>query len=181
VLPLVGGVDALNTAGATTAITDADCTACGNTWCRAEDFRDSAYLWLPSVASGAPALYTGSGWQTQAVVSGGDSWDAGVIVRDFDAPGDFTSIAVTFNNALGDITGACPMAIQLFLAGTLVENYVIDPAVAGVNSILWEGVETADRVQVVLYVSNSAGTGEGLIIQMTARGTGANPFGENNC
>jgi len=38
ILAFIGGADALNTAGANTGITEADCTDCGATWCRNADF-----------------------------------------------------------------------------------------------------------------------------------------------
>jgi len=63
-LYFIGGVDGLNLAGATTAITDDDCTDCDLEWCFLFDFTltdGSAYNWAMDTASGT--WVSGSGWQ----------------------------------------------------------------------------------------------------------------------
>lgn len=157
-----------------------DCSTC-DVWCRAEDFSIEDYGWTTATEFGLSATYTGSSWDTVPTFSAPNSWDAAGIEKVFVTPALFTEIDIQFNNTLGTISGACPQAIQLYLAGTLVVNQVTDPAVAGLNGMTWVGAQMADKIVFVLYVSNAAGTGTGRMLSQVSKGTGDNPFGANNC
>lgn len=169
----------INNAGASGHETG-DCSDC-DTWCRLDDFTIEDYGWLTAPEFGLSATYSGSSWDTVPTFSAPNSWDAAGIEKTFATPVVFTDITIETNNTLGTISGACPTAIQLYLAGSLVVNHVVDPSIAGVSALQWLGSQAADKIVFVLYVSNSAGTGTGRMTRQVSKGTGANPYWVTNC
>jgi len=75
VIPIMGGVDALNAAGATTELTSADCDDCEGGWCRLYDFTLDDYGFAPQLFGAVPLAnwVDGVGFESVYVNTGGGS------------------------------------------------------------------------------------------------------------
>lgn len=181
ILNVIGGADALNAAGATTEIDDADCSDCDNLWCKLLPFNVSDWDFEPATEFSLGAVYSGGAWRSVPIVIGGNSWDVVAIHREFVAPAVITEVHMSTDVDLGSVTSSCPTAIQFYLGGVFQTGIQIDPSINGINGLVWEGNVTADKVVLLIFASNSAGTGSAAITASTMRGEGDNPFGESDC
>jgi hypothetical protein len=98
------GVDGLNAAGATTAITDANCDECENTWCYAAflDVNDGGFE-LFTGGPGTPGNYSsGQGWEA-AGVNAWFGFDRNLLMGTFpfDFPVEVDTIDVHYNWTVG--------------------------------------------------------------------------------
>jgi len=106
ILQILGGAAALNTMGALTAITEADCSDCP--WCVVFDFRTGDCGFIPTYSDGGGVL-TGAGWEASFTREG-----SGITVQATDCAvvRDLTGITLThvtlqFRDAVGgNFTGA---------------------------------------------------------------------------
>lgn len=71
ILQFIGGIDALNLAGATTAITDDDCDFCVGDWCCRQDFEVTDAGWEVNPAIPIGAWTMGTGWHDASNPGGG--------------------------------------------------------------------------------------------------------------
>jgi len=177
----IGGVDMLNLAGATTAITSPDCDDCDNLWCRAEDFSVSAYNWEAATEFSFPAIYADGCFNSDEVFIGANDWDIVGIKQEFVVPATFTEANFSYEIDLGTVSGSCPTAIHFYLGGVFQDGIAIDPSDPMLDGIQWTGTVVADKVLFFIFASNNAGTGSAKICAMTCKGTGENPFGDTNC
>lgn len=181
-LLVIGGVDALNTAGATTAITDDDCSAC----CEDGDF---CHVW----GNGYTPFFD----QWGATFSGGaGTITSGVWTGANDAPNGTTNIVVHFAPAqtftIGDVTvtysnpdnnGNRPGVI-LRLSGTQVARIDSANTAHSVQSSASEtfsfGGVTCDEVRVINIADGLSQAVTVELIQMTGHGDCC-LFGDDNC
>lgn len=94
-LLVIGGVDALNQAGATTAITDDDCDYCG-AWCMTVDLKDNDGDFYDAPWWGYSSWGSGVGWQ-----SGFNGSSRGMYIR-LDVPASTHILSVVMVYSLTD-------------------------------------------------------------------------------
>lgn len=172
-LGVIGGVDALNHAGATTSIETADCDDCDVEWCFEFDFTLSDGGWSPDTPLGLDANYTPSvGW-TQATFGG----STGTYIYISVDPTLFTHAYFEYE-AAGNGTSS---TFSLSLAGS-IDLY--DSTAVVLNTPyahVWNGEVTGDRVMLQVGNSNTGGGGTSKITLARFHGRGECPFGEPNC
>ncbi len=165
---MVGGVDALNLAGATTEITDDDCSFCDAVWCRNIQGDSGLGDWEPHTFSGQNiAIFDGTEWAAAGPVSSALwlSWEFSPNTTLTDA-----SILTYFDNGgnaeirvNGD--GSDPFqGTQIWANGAVVGT----PFPISVSRI--------DASVIRAFNSATVTMGE-----MQFSGTGDNPFGDDNC
>lgn len=174
------GTDGLNAAGGTTAISSADCEYCDNEWCYSFDLAASAGGW--TIVTGSFSSGTGI-VAVDVYDSGADDTYRYVNIEIAAPAGNYTEITCTFNLVKGTFLSANSDYIRngaesLFaVAASGVDD--------GNNTMIWTGDRsdfTTLKFQVVAC-QRDGGTGNGnaYIYNVQMRGTGANPFGEDNC
>jgi len=177
ILSLIGGADALNSAGATTAITVADCGDCSSSWCRTLDFTAHEGVVTPYLGGD---WADGVGWQaTDETASNSyriaEFWlslpstvtiyRAEIVVEmhkgssAFDADalglcagenvGDFTYCADTFASDVDDSPPNPTQGLDIGLPDGAVIGALFLEAVSSTNtSPVWYGSATILRVSV---------------------------------
>jgi len=164
ILQIIGGVDALNLAGATTAITDDNCDDCDDTWCKHWDFtvEDGGFT------AGTYGVWTsGVGWESTNAGGGAE--------------------ILQFLQAI-DMTAFTSLKLWLSLPTNNSSNnggFGCDA-----NGISWSGLHLGDFTPMgaVSYTDDclgvsvgNGGSGHFIITEMQVAGTGANPFGLDDC
>lgn len=181
-LPLLGE-DGLNRAGATTSITEAtcECEDCpADEWCYTWIFSESDGGWV-GYNFPVPAVYgSGVGWQSQYAT--GPGYGGTYCNIEIDVPADSVithmSAAITLS---GSYSGAGSGTWLAYVQGGVDGNFTsgaYDPP-SGASELSWDG--TAINLQKLRFLSQIDGSVSMTILQITVRGTGANPFGEDNC
>lgn len=168
----------LNLAGATTAITSADCDECPDcdgVWCFRWDLTETDGGWEPIVFGSADAAYTsGQGWGI-----GTNSSQEIIITRDFDSVA-IDGFRVEFDASI--LEGTNPYVLWKLNGTTLEDEPVLAPVDyfevtydAQIITNLWIGYNSA--------WTYSAGTDTTArkIVAFQMWGRGENPFGEDNC
>lgn len=179
-LLVIGGVDALNAAGATTAITDDDCSACETTWCYRFDDDNRLGEWEPGFWNHATdtsfPTYSGGVWHS------GDSpprisyivlsWvfaspitltDAGILATTAPQTGGGQGVYINGSDPTAPFAGGDGLQIWDYNGGYVPGTY------GGVNSL--------NITLRALDIGDPAFTSG----DMQFSGTGDNPFGEDNC
>lgn len=169
------GTDGLNYAGSSTAITDADCSACNENWCYQWNLLESDGGWTPVVFGSNDAAWAdGLGWGI-----GTNSSQEILITRDFDSVA-IDGFRVDFDASI--LEGTNPYVLWKLNGTTLEDEPVLAPVDfyevtydAQIVTNLWVGYNSA--------WTYSAGTDTTTrrIVAFTMWGRGVNPFGENNC
>lgn len=163
-LLVIGGVDALNQAGATTAITDGDCSACAETWCYLFDDTHMLSTWNAETFAGGEATYDGC-WQGY--------------------PGSTNAIWIskTFSPSINVRTGLLVDWLPNTLNGAIFANGD-GSAFSGTN--VWangggtgDWPETTDRIDIYLVQAFDSTPRELCSFQF--EGLGANPIDVDNC
>lgn len=176
------GDEGLNAAGNVQAGTG-DCSSaeCNDTWCYTFDFTQSNGGWATFDISDLAGdqltgVYTpGVGWEDTFTSAVGVR---GVSIRRLFAPTVLTSVNVDLEYTSGVCQELCNHSIQLRSGGVVVLQGAQNDWSLNTNL-------TVDEVRVYLEVgdraNNSDPGGTGVITRITLHGTGANPFGEDNC
>jgi len=178
-IQVIGGADGLNQAGATTAITDADCSGCDSEWCYFFDFSLGELGW--SLYPAANGSYdSGNGWVAGNVVRGVDRTLIDIVISF--AETTITGIGMLFEYVPGEMeTGiqAVVMASQSpgfeYFADTMPYTPPDPPAVT------WTGSQVATDLYLLLQCSINTWGGAATIKQVTIHGLGVCPFGTPNC
>jgi len=165
ILQIIGGIDALNLAGATTAITEANCDDCDDVWCKYFDFtvEDGGF----EVQSGRGVWTSGVGWES-TIFSGSTEllW-----IKQDHPTATFTSLTLhlvcTTNNSSNN-GGFGAGAFGISWSGLHLGDF--DPS----GSVSY----TEDFTEVS---AGNGGSGHFVITSMELSGTGANPFGFDDC
>jgi len=170
------GEDALNRAGATTAVEDADCADCGDGWCYRWDFRDSLFDWTIPVSgvTGNPLGEWVPGMGIKVVAIGGGFSNYAYPNRDFgDGP------LVEFRR-VGLNVVECETGFLLRLRHNADISTLTDVCELGEHVYAGGGGFLEDEG--VLMTTDGAGVGD-IYIQYFEVGSssGSNPFGEDNC
>jgi len=117
-LGVIGGVDALNHAGATTEISVADCEGCGRLWCRISDWlveTDGYEVGYPGYCPPYCSEWVfGQGW----VPNGGSPEVSNGFHKTFD-PIVVTGFRVDWHGS-GAVCGGCQISAQLYRSGVAV-------------------------------------------------------------
>jgi len=176
-LYFIGGVDGLNLAARTTAITDDNCDFCG--WCRFSDLRGATDGWTIGEA-GSFESYGARG----TVFDANNAEDV-QIIRTFTAT-TINSVSIKYGRFGG--SGANQgVFVQLYLAGTQVYSYTASGTTT--NPGTWPAADlisgpsgltiTADEIRVQL---NDGSSGASCYIEsVTTTGQGTNTLGGDNC
>lgn len=175
------GVEALDAAGATTAITSADCDACAENWC---------YRWfgvgfelgdwdLDAYGTAAPTTYTDDR------IQGGDSTGGSPYANFVDINYGAISGNVTLISAAMSwvrTAGAAQNYAILYINGVDVAHSC-DFNGSGVCLLAWSGNrDDITSIRILGGVEqNSAHDGGLWIDSLTMRGAGDNPIGVDNC
>jgi len=189
----IGGADGLNLAGATTAITDAECLCA---WCVNYDYSADNGGWvLVNIGGGFTPSFIGSyssgAWRQTLTVTGGSGQRTvgAFIQKTWAAPATVEFIQVRYdkNNGTFNVAGNRKMQIIGFLGGTQVFDTGLSGSEANGTNLLatWTGSAVIDRIVVrddSSYRSGAAGTdGVVTIHELTATGIGENPDGSYEC
>jgi len=149
-----------------------DCSGCSCEWCYEFDFTLSDGGWNSFSSPGA--VYTpGVGWQDQTVGGTRGTY----IESDTFAPTVVTHIELTYD-ASGNVTSDVRYGR---LSGTIVMIDVCSGSLGTDITVGWDGSVTFDQVGVQVGNSTSFATGASTIKRVLLRGTGTNPFGDDNC
>lgn len=179
-LLVIGGVDALNQAGATTAITDDDCSACAATWCYNFDAANRLGDWLagywvhgggetsPSFSSGvwndgvSPSRisYINIYWEFASPIT---ITDAGIIATTAPQMGGGQGIWINGSDPASPFGGGDGALIWGYNSGYVPGTYT------GVNSIS------------ICLRALDIGMPAFDLSEMQFSGIGENPFGDDNC
>lgn len=175
------GVGGLNNAMAK-AYATGTCGGCASChWCETFDFSLSAQGWSPLAGNQAHYL-TGSGWGTVDIVTG-SSWGRVInILLTFPQAGTVTDVDMYFSYSPGSYL-AGTTRLSLSDQGGAFQQQTTNPA-TGNDHYIWSGSRSMTRMGAVVVASNASSpvySGSALIMRITLRGTGTNPFGSNNC
>lgn len=188
------GIDGLNTAGATTAVTDANCDDCGG-WCYEIDFTETNGGW-GQVSAGTSGLYgtysSGNGWTTTDAVDTVPNPDVFnrmfYIGKTLAASATFTHVEIDLYYVKGSFFSN--RRAQGIEAGLAYATTIIDinstPASNGAPlTLTWDGELVSNSI--VVFARSSAVTGSpvysgsAILTRIKICGTGENPFGTSNC
>jgi len=167
--------DGLNRAGATTEITEADCSGCDScNWCYEFDFALSDGGWAqdPNQVPGCGAYVSGLGWQSTFNVGNNVT---GVYINRL-----FTATQITHIEFEWTLTAPGTSALSYTVVSGGYTNRISTSASALSGS--WDGSATVPEI--TLSVGNSSdgsGAGSAVITRCLMRGVGTNPFGTDNC
>jgi len=176
ILQFIGGIDSLNLAGRTTAITDDDCDYCNPTWCMHFGEGDDWSPW-------SSTYWNNSGCDTPAVLTG-DVWVANLAYQNSNCTGNvvryvhlryvFASPVVIFDASAGSPDSVS--ARQIYANGN---GSVFD------GTLIWNGTYIGGSIEVdsidVLFFQNVNNTTGFSLGEIQLSGEGENPFGESNC
>jgi len=166
----------LNVAGGTTGVASPDCSDC-NVWCYYFDFEIDDFGWSIRIPPDRGFYNAGVGFQSHYNDEGATD-NISVYCRLLLSAVPITQIQVTYN-----FTGGTPNTRNLLIiedAVTLVDT----TPVAGVGQVVtWNGTATTSEIGIQIVVSTGAAPtgGPAIIKSVLLRGTGANPFGDDNC
>lgn len=187
------GADGLNAAGATTAITDANCDDCGG-WCYEWDFEltDGDWAQVPPGTSGNYGTYSaGVGWTTTDAIDTiptPDVYNRMLYVGlDWGTLTTLTHVEIEMEYTKGSF-----FSVRRALGCEIGENFattIIDinstTTLTGTFQLEWDGEQSSDSI--VVFMRSSAVTGSPVysgscvVKRVLLRGLGDNPFGEDNC
>lgn len=175
------GQQGLNHAGATTAITEGVCD-CNDEWCYEFDFKTGAHSWVTwaRVVGAGAVLVAGQGWRAP-VVPEGSTYPSRSIHIKIDLPEDINVTQVTIWREPNNI-------------GVSNVNYFNGLTLIGGSTSVTEGSAIRYNFPGTSFVSNMIGAlidtntgvpgefGDVRLTKIRLRGTGANPFAEeDNC
>lgn len=171
-LYFIGGIDGLNLAARTTDITNDDCSACDVEWCYEFLFELGEQGWTAV----SPTTYSGTQYEGGFVDANSQDW--AFIHIEF-APTNVTLVQMNFckNFGAGANNG---VGCSAYLSGVDVfDSY------PGGHSDCPGVIDFAPELvtdQIYLNVNSGSAAGAGVaIVRVAMRGTGDNPFGEDNC
>jgi hypothetical protein len=181
------GIDGLNLAGATTAITDPTCDGC-DYWCQMFD-----YTTTPSLEDWTQYLkgdWTGTEWQgvNSTVGSSGGQYNLSAGVQwDWATPTEITRIEVNTTMAKGSSGIGCDVTIRDLDSGTVI--FASSLNACGTNAVfVWTGTRTVEHLAIWVNGGRSVAPGTGsagataLLHALRIEGRGDNPFAESsNC
>lgn len=184
------GVEGLNLAGATTAITDPECGC--NTWCYEFDFTTSNGGFAaitqssPIFWQAVPVWVSSQGWVAgEARQTGSNNrWQGASVVKTFAAT-TVTDIEFHCSATAGQCsTGSnCDTWSLVDSTGTVIQGEWVGNPTPGVFS--WTGSRTmssiSPRIQSSFCTNGCVPSGAAVITKLVLRGTGTNPFGADNC
>lgn len=186
------GAQGLNLAGATTAITDADCSDCDDTWC---------WLYLPASGLGsqweaatptcngcaAQGVFDGTTWNATSSCDVADNCTKGVSIR-LAKEMRITHIEVNYDRLVGDYDFS-NLAYWVEVDPYEYTDVLTSggsPGAGGTDlNLTWDGDRTIDGLQVnirsSLKVGGATPNGEVTINSVLLRGRGEPPEGSSNC
>jgi len=170
------GADGLDAAGSTTEVVSPDCSDC-NVWCYYFDFELDDYGWSIRVPPDRGEYQAGVGFVSHYNNEGAID-NIAVYARLLLSSVPITHITVTY-----DFTEGSPNSRNLLIiedAVTLVDTAPVSGIGQAVN---WDGTATTSEIGIQIVVATSAAPtgGPAIIKSVLLRGTGTNPFGDDNC
>jgi len=178
------GADGLNAAGATTAITEHDCSDCG-LWCYTMDFTIDDFDWSPVTLNGFTAAQynVGVGWGSQDINNGVNAYSRISDITLTFPEAIVTGIELTFQLTKGTFqTNNTLWSIADENAGLASE--VASSVANGGQTKQWVGERSMSQITVWARSSlrsSALYNGSITLLRVTLSGIGENPFGSDNC
>jgi len=174
ILYFIGGVKGLNLAGATTEITNDDCSDCDNTWCW--QFRDDSNLseWTAETWGGGVPLptYSSGQWNSASFTGGGHDVAYLHIRWVFDDPVEI------FDASLDQLNSCSGGGQGIWINGD--GSIFSGDQILQIGSGYIAGTYMVDSMDILLFCIDS-GFPDITTDLIQISGTGDNPFGEDNC
>jgi len=175
ILAFIGGIDALNTAGANTGITSADCTDCNPEWCRTWDFTvddGSADGWYAVFGT----YVSGTGYVGVTTASGSQ---ANVYIENDTHIGNITKWDMTFLKTAGGGSNN-RNHMEVYDASGLIADQTDNPIDTVPHAKELNG-DFNNVIHLTPNINSGTSAADVVITQISLRGTGENPWGEDNC
>jgi hypothetical protein len=172
-----------------------DCSACPDNWCYVWDLTEISGEWeatLPnSFYSGAAGTYgAGVGWRGVLCTASNGGNDNTLVVQHA-VGATVTHVDALYNRVLGQYSPAneafrISYNGSFFVVGTTLASGASPGAQGEDLTISWDGSQAMDAVTIFLRSSFRTGAvpsplGSVALKRVSMRGTGVNPFGEDNC
>jgi hypothetical protein len=172
----LGGVDALNTMGATTAVTAADCAYCNDGWCYSVDLTSSNGGFVLAGA-GQGAYSAGTGWVATDVILGGALRTILQGSFNFDFTLALTEIGFAYDWHEGEIQSGV-VGIGLWINNFSEEVFTTPMQDVTPGNDLASSTPVmlnADSVNIDMQTSHNSYGGNATLKSVTLRGTGTVP------
>jgi len=181
-LYFIGGIDGLNLAGATTAITDDDCSDCDESWCYDVDLTATAWILDVHTQAGWSAPFghyeTGVGYVADTIYNPASGYGT-LLELEIDPAyaANYRNVFVYFDWVAGTNPqpGYVGFDADLAFTGTIPN---------GLNMMSWSGnVNDPGKFDMQLNpgFSSSPPGGSVVVYRITFTGKNDNPYGETNC
>lgn len=181
IIQVIGGADGLNQAGATTAITSADCDGCDDTWCLTCDHTLSDGGFIAGLQGGLPyGVWTsGIGWEASDVTDA----DRRIIECSLLLGGTFnlTSFGFTYTAVAAECTNCDSSGLGAYMGSEgdpyAAGNVDLSCEIETITDADWTffSVQTAEAIAIELQIAFQCHEGSGVISRSTLRGTGTVP------
>jgi len=167
------GQDGLNAAGATTAITTANCDACSG-WCITVDLTDNDGT-MTVYASGQGLWSSGVGWVATDTFLGGVDRTLAQLVLDLGGSFDLTEIGMLFDWAGGSQSGG--IQAKYLFTDNFAHEYGIQMVTTDQEdeTLIWTLNQNRHEIDFLLQCSINAHGGSATLKSVTIRGTGDKP------
>lgn len=189
-LNIIGG-PGIDWAGTTTAISDDDCSDCGE-WCYEFDFTaaNGGFSYVaqssPIFWQSVPVWVSGQGWVAGEArqTSSNNRWHGASIEKSFSST-TVTYVEMRYSATAGQCaTGSnCDTYSLVDNAGVIQSGEWVGSPTPGVYS--WSGSRTmtkiSARIQDSFCTNACTPSGASVITKLILHGTGTNPFGTDNC
>lgn len=174
------GLPAIQALQAVNPITAADCSSCGGTWCYYWDFTTSPGLWSP--VNGKASYSSGLGWLS---VPDGSPYETVALYLDMGGTHTITEMQWNYNAHDGNTAGqAHEMGVFSVPPPSFSwACFTTTPFPVSYPGYIWESASSlcAGRYPALYYTSAPSGGHHTIVAGVQLRGTGANPFGADNC
>lgn len=174
ILYFIGGVDGLNLAGGTTEIIDDDCSGCDLTWCYVIRMNDLDYDFT-TIISGTPEVY---GLVTVYDADPSKLQTVAQVRVTLPMPGHVTRLTQTY---LLDNIGSSPIMGMQADAESVLLGYTSSFGTGTGGFDVTGDFDYDDYTFFFVPARPENQAGQGWIQELTLRGTGENPFGNDNC
>lgn len=184
------GADGLNLAGATTAITEADCTDCG-VWCK--EWSDALGWDGWELRNAGEGALTANGWETlTGVLVTTNQWSTRVVAEAEFSPTieGVELIEIEYTYSPGSVYNADARQVSVYTAngGGGLTLRISGGITAETDRVVqWTGhLDDFNIIQLNMWASgvrvgSSVTDGNGYISRVRMSGVGANPFVGNDC
>jgi len=163
----IGGIDGLNLAGRTTAITDDNCDMCNEVWCYQFDDANRLSEWVAENFGGATATYSSAEWHSADTGATQALWISWTLMD-----------AILFTDAAIITDDSSGLNRSIFLNG---DGTAFSGTVVWTNGALVGGALPLNTYRIDIYLVQAFNETPRSLSAVQFSGEGTNPFGDNNC